>query len=327
MPTTPRAKPRRWRTALRATLGAALLAAAGAAPLPAAAQAVTGVEFIAAGCTQNLYWLCGEPMFDVAFPGTGGFGTGGYSSFIGGFGVQADAYAAAAANPGQSLGVYAGMRGSIAYYAGTTAMTIAVSRFSDTLTISHPQLNGHTAWLQLAMRVDGTARVQHDARAEVAALIDASLYPVGSSLAAGLMYRSADGYAVGDGAFVIPALPLGLVPFTFGQPFDLGIELEAMVLARFTGNERGHGQFDLLLDALHTAQIGAITIDGGSGPLTEWSLISASGHDYAPVAVPEPASALLWPLGLALLAWQLRRCRPGGSRQGAAVAHATAGPG
>jgi hypothetical protein len=104
-----------------------------------------------------------------------------------------------------------------------------------------------------------------------------------------------------------------VVPFTFGQAFDLGIYAQGTV-----GQNASSGGFpppaSADLDFSHgIGWVGAGQVLVGGAPVASFSLSASSGIDYdqplAAAAVPEPTSAALTLGGLALIALRLQRRR------------------
>lgn len=278
--------------------------------LPLLAGAKASVSFASAGCVGEDPSACYETMFDASFAGTGAFGTGGYSGLLSASGVNAEIGGEAAAWPGRSLGVLAAMRGETAYYAPLARVT-TVSRFTDTLTILHPLGLHASGTLSLWLRLDGVVQLSNpDPDTAAFALIGGRRFePILSpaiDLSTGLFGPGSYGWQV-SGPFVL-TVPLTPLRFEFGTPFDLGIELAATTLAYYQGEERGYGNFDIRLDALHTAVFGQIEVADASGPITGYTVNADSGFDYRiQSAVPEPQTWGLAALGLFALALRTRR--------------------
>jgi hypothetical protein len=77
-------------------------------------------------------------------------------------------------------------------------------------------------------------------------------------------------------------------------------------------NRTGRVQGGTSADFSHTfSLVDAQLFDAGFNEVSQWSVVSASGFDYANItSVPEPGTATLLVVGAALLVWKSGRCSP-----------------
>ncbi|MBX9794508.1 MAG: PEP-CTERM sorting domain-containing protein [Burkholderiaceae bacterium] len=88
--------------------------------------------------------------------------------------------------------------------------------------------------------------------------------------------------------------------------------LQTSVSSRLTLNSLNRtGRIDggTSADFSHTfSLVDAQLFDSGFNEVSQWSIQSASGFDYATItAVPEPGTATLFAAGVGLVGWKLRR--------------------
>jgi hypothetical protein len=200
-------------------------------------------------------------------------------------------------------------------YAGNA---LAAARFSDTLTVSHANLNGTTGYLVYALDVVGggslattttAASMQAGLVVTLRLIHDADFAPAFQT----------DQYSLQDNGSVF-ARPLSTValPFEFGRPFDLVVSLEAAAGSSLLDN------FNTVSDGIldfTTTLSGIQVLDSTQQTVSGVSIQSASGTAYPvprPVPVPESVGDGILALSTCLLAivvthsrtLDLKRTRP-----------------
>lgn len=188
------------------------------------------------------------------------------------------------------------------------------SQFTDELTISDPARNGTQGSVFLSTLLDGG--------------LSPALDVFGPS-------ELANGYAEGYfGATFLDMVYLeantidlpptridnaeigGTVSFIFGQPFSITVAASSWMQASSGSYGTNAAVATFVSDFSRTLTWGGMSDlrDADGNPVADYSVSSLSGTDYryaiVPPPVPEPATLLLWLLGLSLLAarqrWQRR---------------------
>ena len=291
----------------------------------ALAQVTVGearVEFVGAdgggGCTDS---SGGGGLLSIGCDYTGAEGSGGGS-------------AQALATFGH-LGVSTAAGGVVAFDAGQDHRTHGAHVYStasmqDLVTIeSGGRSDEGTLNFSFYFNVKGSGSVSGKPAPEVGASLAANVYNAeaymtvnGRSFSNGVAAGTrldvlSDGTAIRHDDFFsyvngVPGNALGFfeysVPFTFGVPFTLQMELRGFAFADASGTATASMSMDAM-NSFDWAGIQGVTADGAVVP---FSLTSASGTDWtqsmAP-AVPEPESWLLMFAGLSVLMAAVKRRR------------------
>jgi len=153
--------------------------------------------------------------------------------------------------------------------------------FTDTFTINAAGLAWTVGYLEMSF-VDGTT--SPNGQAEIAAMLSD---PAGANTQ-GCPSTSANCYVSGDGSVV--TLPM---PFHYGTPFTLFWVLGAITYP-------GPGSLTGSADYSHTATPTIEVFNSASQPVYGATVV-ASGGEQIPSLTPEPGSAVLLGLGLALI--------------------------
>jgi hypothetical protein len=192
--------------------------------------------------------------------------------------------------------------------------------FFDTLTVAPVQaaLFGTPGVLRYSLVVSGNNWLRDQSNvgwAEVAFTLQASGLPV---LQQGQWTSGVDD--IGQGSYHGPQLPWILqleVPFRFGLPFGIAVELSAQTDIVSQG-----GSLETLADLSHTAAWGGVVelrdAVGSVLGAADYDLTSASGVDYRVAVVPEVPALPLLLAGLLVLGFRLHAL-PGTRRQSIAV--------
>jgi hypothetical protein len=172
-----------------------------------------------------------------------------------------------------------------------------ISRFTDTLTIDHPSLNGTAGVLSYSYYVPGSFSTvmggQPGDQTHVAeGLVEFTVLPGGLSQTYAISYSS---YRGASDTPTIPLIPVdGLIQvnreFVFGTPLTIGAALSMNGLAGASFSP-GASSFDIDYD--NSAYWNGVSgVSAGGSPVSGWTISSESGTSYlnsfAP-AVPEPA--------------------------------------
>jgi hypothetical protein len=163
------------------------------------------------------------------------------------------------------------------------------AQLSDTFSINAPGLAGTVGYLEMSFVLDGTTSVVDgttipNGQAEIAAMLSD---PAGANTD-GCPSTSANCYVSGDGSVV--TLPM---PFHYGTPFTLFWVLGAITYP-------GPGSLTGSADYSHTATPAIEVFNSASQPVYDATVV-ASGGEQIPSLTPEPGSAVLLGLGLALI--------------------------
>jgi hypothetical protein len=179
---------------------------------------------------------------------------------------------------------------------GGAAGSQVISRFTDTLTIDHPSLNGTAGVLSYSYYVPGSFSMvtggQPGDQTHVAeGLVEFTVLPGGLSQTYAISYSS---YRGASDTPTIPLIPVdGLIQvnrdFVFGTPFTIGaaLSMRGLAAARYSP---GSSSFDIDYD--NSAYWNGVSgVSAGGSPVSGWTISSESGTAYldsfAPNEVPE----------------------------------------
>ncbi|MDR7272474.1 hypothetical protein J2X20_005157 [Pelomonas saccharophila] len=209
----------------------------------------------------------------------------------------------------------------------TYRQTAGFARFQDTLTLSNPGIATGTAGsLDFAFLIDGLLKSLPNApytqQGDIALGIrtgsgvgNAARGPwfsfMGTVVNDGIPYVRGGGTGM-PGAFVLApgsmqgsanVLSTANFEFRWGEPLEIEVALLTSVSPCCWGSS---------IDSsfISSAVLTGISARAGGIPVTEFSVLSASGTAYGPgglLPVPEPASVMLWAAGLVLLGLRHRR--------------------
>jgi hypothetical protein len=162
-----------------------------------------------------------------------------------------------------------------------SATALSVAQFNDKLIITEPGKNvGDTGYLSFGFHLEGTGSGSATKRVDVLA----TMFGLGSSR---LYLPVATGQSI-NGQYYLPKL----IPFHFGEWFELDIEMATFVTV---ANGRSEGTLDfsntLLWNSLRVFDADQQAVGG-------WSYSAASETQYGFEEVPEPASIGIVGLGL-----------------------------
>jgi hypothetical protein len=177
------------------------------------------------------------------------------------------------------------------------AASQATTSFSDRLTVlpANPLWAGEFGVLEWRMALSGAGDLQITA-VDGYGSVSIDAFSQGAAPGTGRMLSTWFNAIGGPVQFDGDALPRDVVVrqgFVFGEPFDIGFQLNATA---------GAAGAYALADLMNTATWGGITavrLNGAALGADEFRLQSASGTDYrsAITPVPEPGTWLLWILG------------------------------
>lgn len=226
------------------------------------------------------------------------------------------------------------------------AGAVVAGGFNERFTITAPGQSGNALW-RVTLNVDGTLDVggiagrttltlmawhDHVLLQPYGSAADADAYllflaqqPTHNGLSGGAWDYQSVAWEVADNgpgqpdrlaSLAVHQTVSFVVPFTFGQAFDLGLYAMGTVGQTAEGGYPGT-QDSAVLDFAGPGHgigwAGAGQVLAGGVPLPQFTLLSASGIDYAQplaaAAVPEPSAAAMAAIGLAVLALHLRRRR------------------
>jgi hypothetical protein len=98
-----------------------------------------------------------------------------------------------------------------------------------------------------------------------------------------------------------------VMPFTYGVPFEFGIYMGGVTGEIASGCCTLPNSATLDPPTLSWGGPGVV-IDPGNNTLTNFSITSQSGYNYAGSAVPEPSTGVMLALGIGGAVWRRRKC-------------------
>lgn len=250
---------------------------------------------------QSQFWMGGVPVRDVQ-GAAGGVSSSAAFDHIGPEGVSGSGYA----------GYEAGVLTTSAHVTNPTSsvvQTLSTAGFGDRITISSDALNGQAGSVKLSLYFPSKWEIQPDpsnpsgtinAFVEVVFSLGAKKANFGQGWSADFpinqpvqQFSNPTGYEDFD--------------FVFGQEIDLQINLTSRASTK-------QGVTALLDNSVYWGGISVVTVDGQA--ITDFSVTSASGIDWAksyvpyiPPAVPEPSGVMLVLAGAGVLAAARKRAQ------------------
>jgi len=185
----------------------------------------------------------------------------------------------------------------------------SVSGFSDQLTINSPGLTGSSGSLQFHFLVSGTEAFSATApgASSITAIAD---FAGPSGLTDDLQFtKESNGTTVGTDFLGVPETVT--VPFTFGDPFTISLEIDIQAYADDLSGGGAASSSGTFSTTASTSNVVAL-VQGAEVPATDYSSRSASGANYFTILpIPEPAGLPLTAFpALALLAmWRRKPAR------------------
>ena len=194
----------------------------------------------------------------------------------------------------------------------------AIVSFTDDYLFNAPGRTGQAGTFNFTLSIDGSLSATFDAvgledplDSTSASYAQAALavFQDGGGITGGGSERL---YSNGDiartGALFLNRTNSFAVPFTFGTPFELKVQLSTLT------NARGQFSADTIADLGHTLEWGGIVsvLDNGSLPVNNYTLSSGSGTDYSQ-SIPEPSTTLLFMVSGFALSLVRTRQRPSAS--------------
>ncbi len=212
------------------------------------------------------------------------------------FAQASAAYSAGSISNSSSADASMGTIGLHAYNTSPNSAPFASSYanggWKDTITVSHPSLNGQAGYFQFSIHVHGSMMTDGFTGAagmRIAIYQNQQLVPFNSYFAWGASDvqgtdRQCGGwslasYGLPDSRTVDGAITFA-VPIVFGQPFTLGVYARGLAGQRSSGGVEGNGTGTLDFSGNGVTWAGVLGVYSGGAPVSGYAVGSLSGFDW-----------------------------------------------